>query len=251
MPKRKRLQTHSPKPKKAPWFTAKDVERVSFSHGQNGKPIRLGGHAFSNVYFGRIRFRNGKRKRVAIKVFKEIITDKRAKKYERLINTLREEGVRLPKIGLIKIPTKRMPSGEWVQVSQLFGSFSRGSKIKNHSRLMIDSAKGRKEAVELLTKVANTGYAPVMDFLEPFKDSSKGVIAMDFDSMVLLGRRNPAGRAAMLIKNLELMAIKTKISIAEFRELVRIAKKTAKTPLKEELNRGLNNALLEFNHQNH
>jgi len=158
---------------------ARDVERLSFSMA-GGRPVLIGGHYHGRVFAGRLKFRDGTTKQVAIKVFRVPLNDAEAKRYQRAINALRKAGIALPKMAMVKTPAHG-----WVQVSQLFGSVSGGSKVVNKSNLVIKSRAGRTQAVKQLTRVANAGYPPMIDLIEPFKGPRKGSIPIDIDSVVI------------------------------------------------------------------
>lgn len=160
-------------------FESAKFRRATFSKGKNGGFLKIGGNAFGIVYAGRL-WLGAKPIRVAIKTFYTPLTDAAAQSYQRVISDLRAAGVRLPKMGIIKIPTRVHPEGEWVQVSQLFGS-SKGSKIAAKSQFFISNPAGRREAIAELTKVANAGYMPCSDIVEPFKEASKGIMPLDID----------------------------------------------------------------------
>ena len=68
-----------------------------------------------------------------------------------------------------------------MQVSQLFGSSAKRSKLANHSFGLLQTTSAKINAVVELTKVANAGYQPSHDIYEPFKDASKGVVPFDLD----------------------------------------------------------------------
>jgi len=209
------------------------VERVWFSKDASGKIIRIGGYHYSDVYLGRMAI-DGRKHRVAIKVFKQgqKLSNRKAKEYQRLINTLWKAGVMLPKMGMFKFP-----NGEWVQVSQLFGSTGKGSKIVNKSNLNIRSARGKAEAVEQIVKVANAGYTPIEDLVEPFRVGRKGSIPIDLDSIVNsrmeFGKRSAEVRASFVMEAVETVASSS--SNAEYGRLCRIALKAANPGMRKAL----------------
>jgi len=145
---------------------------------------KLGAGAYGRVCFGRMKFQGGKTQRVAIKVFKEPLSDEKASNYQKVIDDLRNAGVRIPKMAMVKIDTGRFNEPEWVQVSQLFGSISKGSKIATNSPWEHINLAQFEEGVVELTKAFNAGYYPSMEFFEPFRDSSKGGIPIDLDLLV-------------------------------------------------------------------
>ncbi len=209
--------------KRSVWKTARDVAKVSFS-SQHGRKIMIGGRAYGKVYVGRLYFRDGSVKRVAIKRFtRRMRDDKRARSYQRVINDLAKAGVRIPKMGMVKLP-----DGEWVQVSQLFGSSKKGSKIVGHSRFVLGSRENCEEATVELVKIANAGYFIDTDVLEPFK-SKPGVIAIDLDNLVLMGKTTLKRRASTVVLILRVMGTHNKVS---FSHLIELAIRTASPELK-------------------
>lgn len=188
--------------------TRRDLKRLWFNKGNGEKPTRIGGHAVGDVYIGTAVFKDGKRHRVAIKVFKDGMPLKKAMAYQKTISELRKAGVRLPKMAMVKMPTEERPKGEWVQVSELYGSTKKGSKIENKS-LSLEGEKNREEAIRLLTGVANAGFFPSMDIIEPRKDG-KGVYAIDVDMAVEVGKYPSAGQATELMRQIRAMTMSKK-----------------------------------------
>lgn len=131
-----------------------------------------------HVFIGRLRFGKGKPKRVAVKIFKHELTDEMAAQYQQAIRKLSEAGVRLPKMAMYK-----HPEHGWVQVSQLFHSKG-ASKIVEKSWFWIENQAARREAIDQLARVANAGYFPALDLVEPFTDNKKGIIPFDLDYVV-------------------------------------------------------------------
>jgi len=176
------------------WKAPEDVEIVTFSARDDGTAVRLGGNDYGRVFAGRMRFRDGSMSRVAIKTFLSPLSDGEAGDYGRAIEELKSAGVRIPKMGMVKlrtgtkIGTEELAHDEWAQISQLFGSVAKGSKIQGKSQGTLLSPKGRLEAVEELTKVANAGHYPVVDIFEPLADESKGIIPLDIDTLVNMER---------------------------------------------------------------
>ncbi len=207
------------------------IERISYSMFE-GKRRRIGGFSYGDIYVGRVRFRDGAVHRVAIKRFKEKLSGNLAKKYQSTINALMKAGVLLPKMRMVK-----MPNGEWVQVSQLFGSTSRGSKIVNKSNLVIKSKRGRTEAAIELTKVANAGYNPQFDLIEPFRDKRKGIIPIDLDMVVRwseqFGKPSINLRADFLAEAISKIAEYS--STAEFKSIAKASLETASPALRKAL----------------
>lgn len=125
-----------------------------------------------------------------------------------------------------------METGEWVQISQLFGSTQKRSKLVPHSFGRVDSAEGRRQAVTELTKVANTGYAPSYDIYEPFKDQEKGILPFDLDIPSRMKRNSPAIQATRIMN---LIARMCRHHPEEIPGLAKIAIETANFRLKRHL----------------
>jgi len=208
-----------------------DIKRVNFSRTKSSANglVRIGGAAFGKIYIGRIHFNNGSTHRVAIKIFRDKLNNETAARYQQAIQDLRRAGVQLPKMGMHKL-TEGPHKGEWVQISQLFGSTKKGSKIENKTNLIIKTAKAREEAIRESTKIANAGYLPALDTIETFKNQTKGIIPIDID---LIGNSKiPAlTRAGHLIFAIEDMT-KNK---TERRKLLRTAIQMANPEMKKAL----------------
>ncbi len=214
-----------------------DVTRIKFSSGVGGKLVRIGGFDYGSIYIGRMRFEGGKWKRVAIKVFKKPLTDEKVKLYRTCIARLTKAGVRLPKMGLVKMKTKHAPKGEFVQVSQLFGSTGKGSKLTNKIDANFTSKKARLEAVGELTKVANAGYLPEIDLVEEFTRGRKGAIPIDIDTLVtyeiLFGPVKKGGIADSLVSAIE--KIGQTVEAKEYKQFYDTAFKVASPSMKKAL----------------
>ncbi len=164
----------------SPWKISAEVKKATLSKNKSGTLKPIGGGSGGNIFVGRVWF-GRKPVRVAIKVFHSPISDEKAEQHNQAIAKLQAAGVRLPKIGMIKMQT---PFGlEWIQVSQLFGS-TKHSKLVNKSHLEIQGVQNKLEALEELTKVANAGFVPSADIIEPFKRNEKGVIPIDINYMI-------------------------------------------------------------------
>src|SRR3989338_2715902 len=161
-------------------MTASDVKHLTV---YEKKPFDEG--AFGQIYTGRITFKDGSRKRVAVKIFYPHTQpdDKIVREYEQVIRKLVKSGASVPKTGFYK------HEGKWVQVTSLFGSISRGSKLKHwgaartadlrNPALMGDI--GRQAA-----KILNAGYFPSIDAIH-YYDTYPGehkVITFDIDNLV-------------------------------------------------------------------
>jgi len=214
-----------------------DIARIKFSSGTGGKLVRIGGFDYGNVYIGRMRFKGGKWKRVAIKVFKKPLSNERVKLYRVCIARLAKAGVRLPKIAFVKMKTQHALQEEFVQVSQLFGSTKKGSKITNKVNANFKSKKARLEAVTELTKVANAGYSPEIDLIEEFIRGKGSIIPIDLDTIVeynfLFGPAKKDRIASDLVNVIE--KIGKTVEPKEYKQLYDTAFKVALPSIKKAL----------------
>ncbi len=211
------------------WKKPGQVARIVFEPRGN----IIGSGAYGAVFVGRMRFagKNSKWKRVAIKKFEHPLNDKTAAQYQRIICDLRKGGVRLPKMAMVKLP-----NGEWVQVSQLFGSTKKMSKLAKFVEAE-STQHGRMEAAIELTKVANAGYAPYADLLAMLKKHPKGAVPIDIDSICIhqyhFGSASAVSRARYLAQAIEHVA--EQATNAEYKEICDAAIKAASPAMKKEL----------------
>ncbi len=226
-------------PKKPTLKTILDAKKVNFSHA-----ITIGGSNRGNVYIGRLHFKDGKKPRVAIKTFHKGLTTEEARQYQKVINDLIEAGLPIPKMGMTLIPagTKigdyKIPTREWVQVSQLFGSTKKGSKLVWKSHLELAHQEEKEDAAKMFGKVANLGYSPTIDFVEPFRHKT-GVVPIDIDLLVERKSHTPTEKMETLSKTLRRMS-KTKedyriLSIIALRQLSIEKRKLAREKLNERI----------------
>lgn len=224
-------------PKKPALKTILDAKKVNFSH-----PIAIGGSNRGSVYVGRLHFKDGTKPRVAIKTFHKGLTTEDARQYQKVINDLISVGIPLPKMGMALIPagTKigdfKIPTREWVQISQLFGSTKKGSKLVWKSHLELAHQTEKEDAAKMFGKVANLGYSPTIDFIEPFRHKT-GVVPIDIDLLVERKSHSPAEKMETLSKTLRRMS-KTKedyriLSLIALRQLSTAKRKLAREKLNE------------------
>ena len=164
-------------------FTSEDVKKVNFSK-KNGKDILIGRGFVGNVLVGRVIFKNNTVKRVAIKRFNFPFSDTFAVNYKKVITDLQSIKLRsgkplIPKMDLVKIKTKENPDGEWVQITQLFGSTKKGSKFKTNFEGFNFSKETIDEVAEIISKLNQKGYTSG-DLFATFK-KKEGVIVLDLD----------------------------------------------------------------------
>ena len=231
-----------------PWKTLADVKKVSvvstnYRKKAGFEPRQIGGHAWGKVFVGRLKFTDGAAHRVAIKRFHDslpqIESRDYAARYNKCIEDLAVAGVRLPKMSMVLVPKGTFPemkTDEWVLVSQLFGSTVKGSKIQGKSFFFLHSNEAKMEAIEELTKVANAGYLPPSDLIEPFIEKPKSIMPIDLDAVVMNGKVSINERANRIIG---LAAHLAHMHTSEQKVLVEHAMKIASAELKAALNKKL------------
>lgn len=212
---------------------------------KEGKAVALGGNTHGVVYAGRLRTSGGSVRPVAIKRFNKPLTDDDAASYQKAIADLRAGGVRLPKImHMARLPKGTKAGGdvfkdaEWVQVSTLYGSVSGGSALQGKSHATVNTEKGRAEAVTQLAKIASSGYPPMVDVFEPFKDESKGIVLIDIDLVVAVARQfknGPPQLASQLLAAVEEVALPLHSQDPEREKLYQLALEAASPQVRAEL----------------
>ncbi|MEI8364647.1 MAG: hypothetical protein WCF78_04285 [archaeon] len=173
-------------------FTEADVKKITFAKKKK-ELIRVGKGSAVDVYIGRVHFNEGIIKRVAIRRFKEPISNELANKYKKVIEDLKDirlgfdedfpdrnlDAAKLfPKMEILKIKTLENPNGEWVHVTQLFGGTTRGSKFQENNFIRLN-AKNVEEISWICANVIEKGYYPGHLFMS--LKNKKGVIPIDID----------------------------------------------------------------------
>ncbi|MBN2127083.1 MAG: hypothetical protein JW703_01680 [Candidatus Diapherotrites archaeon] len=208
----------------------KSVRRFSFIE----KAKQIGQGRFGEVFLAKLFFSKGAGKKVAVKFFKSgfFLNDSLAKEYNKIIFELMRAGVKIPKMRAVKLKLRskmtkedfqkrvipiddslvpfgynsRLSNGEWVLVSQFFGS-SAGKKLSDKSRLQLPTEESKFEALTELVKVANLGYYPPDDLVESIKTRNGfGAIPFDIDVLVRNGKKNPPELSEKMIDNLILIS---------------------------------------------
>ncbi|MDH5492729.1 MAG: hypothetical protein OEY14_12320 [Myxococcales bacterium] len=160
----------------------------------DGEPIPLARGGLASVYIGRLAFEDGSRSRVAIKRFRRPPSDREAAATQRCIEALVAAGVRLPKTVM-----HQLDCGEWVQVSQLFGSWRRGSKLAQEGRFFLTLEREvRAQAIAELARVVNAAHRPALDLFVTIEQDRVETLPLDFD---LIGAEpEPAKRSFELLR---------------------------------------------------
>jgi len=120
-------------------FPSSFISELKVSKDKTGNPVKLGEGIYGEIFLGQVKFKNGSKKRVAIKrftpIFEELkMTDHDARKYQQFIDILRKielehdvafpnrqigKAKMIPKMAMVKIQEKGKEP-EWVVVSQAF-----------------------------------------------------------------------------------------------------------------------------------
>lgn len=154
----------------------RDEVSLRVSVQPDGSPCKIAQGGIAAVYAGRLAFPGGGTRRVAVKRFAYPVDDDAATKMARAIEALLESGVRLPPMFLYRL------DGVWVQVSPLFGSLRRGSKLHQPGRFYRQAASDEiRFATDQLTRVANAGYRPSLDLFVLFRDGTGRLLPIDLD----------------------------------------------------------------------
>ncbi len=172
-------------------FSSSDIKRINFSKDKIGNNILLGKGSIGQIYIGRVIFKDNSVKRVAIKRFNNPINDALAGDYKKVISDLREIKLSsgkplIPKMDVVKIPTKEHPEGEWMLISPLFGGTIKGSKF--YPNKISYSHQNIREVGEIIAKLYNKGYSAI-DLFAGFKEK-EGVIPLDIDILARKTRQD-------------------------------------------------------------
>jgi len=151
------------------WLRPNDVERLKVSRPEIGRGT------YGYVYPGRLKFKGGEWKRVAVKVFDKPLSQDNVKAYREMVQRLAKADVRMPKVGYM------MHEGEYVQVMPFFGS---SSKIKI-SPFPYPDLQTALEVAEQAARIVGAGFRFHQDSLH-FIRTKTGVTVpyvIDFDRL--------------------------------------------------------------------
>lgn len=192
------------------------IARLSVSEGP---PLARGGLA--DVRIGRAHFVGGGSRRVAVKRFRYPMSDAQADATRRCIDDLRAAGVALPTMALW-----RLPDGAWAQLTPLFGSRRRGSKLSQPSQFYRAlSSEVIESVVDQLTRVANAGYHASIDIFVVLDGGQGGVVPIDLDLI------QPLPDAAAAARQLLKVLVQVGRSAAERDRLLDVARASAERGL--------------------
>lgn len=133
------------------WKEAKEVERLTVTR------TKLGEGGYGAVYLGRVKFKDSKWKRVAVKIFRSSLSDHDAQFYDCAINDLATARVPMLKCGIVK------HEGKWVIVHELYGATGKGSKLVAPFATDLKHSETRERLLDVVAKIANSGYPPHPD----------------------------------------------------------------------------------------
>lgn len=206
-----------------------DTPPVWCTRDAEGRRKLLARGGLGSVYVGRIRLARGGTRRVAVKCLPALPGSDEARRQRERIDALRRAGVRLPRMFVA-----RLSDGSWAQVSPLFGSLERGSKLHQPGQFYRRLDAGQKRfAIEQLTRIANAGYTPSIDLFLLFTDESKGILPLDLD---LIEREpRPIERARALARAI----VQTGSDSRERDELLEVARDEATEPTRAAIEEAL------------
>jgi len=158
------------------------VRRLHVCRTSSGEPRELARGGLARIHVGRLHFEGGGRRRVTLKRFRYALSDDDAAQLHECIQSLVAAGVRLPRMGLV-----RLEDGAWVQVAPLFGSLRQGSKLHQPAQFFKRLPADEKAfVIDQLARVAGAGYQPAVDLFVVFRDAAKGALPIDLDLIVPL-----------------------------------------------------------------
>lgn len=184
-------------------FPSSFISELRISKDKSGKPIKIGEGYYGEILLGSVFFKDGSKKRVAIKrftpIFEELkMTDHDARKYQYFIDTLRQielehdsvfpnrqigKAKMIPKMAMVKIQETGKNS-EWVIVSQAFVKGGK-SKFTENNDVTIDKFNTSEYTWNIL-KLGEKGFIKesslgfLADLFTQHKDGSLIPLDMDF-----------------------------------------------------------------------
>ncbi len=206
-------------------FNSSFISELKFSKDAKGKPLKIG-EGLHEQFLGTIIFKDGSKKRVAIKRFNELLKldDFSAKKYQHVIDVLRQielehdvvfpnrqigKAKMIPKMAMVKIQEKGKDP-EWVLVSQAFVKNGK-SKLKPNNDVIINKLNISEYTWGLL-KLGESGFMKesslglVADLFAHHKSGSLIPIDMDFAQLIDFKKRDRNTRANDILRALSQQA---------------------------------------------
>lgn len=206
-------------------FPSSFISELKISKDKTGKPTKLGGGIYGEIYLGQVKFKDGSKKRVAIKrftpIFEELkMTDSDARKYQYFIDTLRKielehdaafpnrqigKAKMIPKMAMVKIQEKDK-SPEWVIVSQAFVKGGK-SKFTENNVVTIDKFNNSEYTWNIL-KLGEQGFIKesslgfLADLFTQHRDGSLIPMDLDFARTLDFKRRDRDTRAKDILNAL-------------------------------------------------
>ena len=207
----------------------------------NGKKFILGEGKIGKVYLGDVRFQDGSKKRVAIKVLKfskeygytEII-----RRYKEIISELKN--LKIPK-GLLgndkvipvlpKCELIKLENGDFVFVSQAFTNEKKGKQetkfVRKSEIPVFQDLNYNKQILYTGAIVTSKGYVMTNDVFMRFK-GRKDFILLDLDGLATNQKYKPEHRARAYINNILYNVLDNIKSPESKKELLEFTKKFIK-----------------------
>jgi hypothetical protein len=199
-------------------FPSSFISEIKISKDKTGRPITLGEGAYGRIFLGQVKFKNGSKKRVAIKRFTPILeelkmTDHDARKYQQFIDILRQielehddtfpnrqigKAKMIPKTAMVKIQ-ENGKDPEWIVVSQAFVKDGK-SKFNPNNEVTYDSFNISEYTWSIL-KLGDAGFITptsinlLSDLFTQHRDGSLLPMDLDFARTIDFKKRDRLTRA--------------------------------------------------------
>ncbi|MAG22042.1 MAG: hypothetical protein CL943_01905 [Candidatus Diapherotrites archaeon] len=172
------------------WMHGKDVKalRIKTATGYQSRYSLSQSHPsfargeYGRIFRGLVTFANGKRQKVAIKMFDEPLSNKEAAAYERAIQKIAEADIPTLKTAMVNW------NGKWVKVSPLLENragikLARVKTDYGHAR-QLSAPRTQRRVGQILGKMINAGFAGYIDAIDYLRQREAGIVAIDLDVLV-------------------------------------------------------------------
>ena len=203
------------------------ILRLSYTRTSRADPSpkRLARGGLGSIFLGRLHLPGGSRRRIAIKRFNYPVDEALAQQTNDCIAALRRAGVLMPPMLIC-----RDSDGRWVQISPLFGSTVKGSKLGQPNLFYRQLNSPEKDfCIDQLVRVVNAGFMPSIDLFVVFKPPRRGLIPIDLDLIA------PEPNTRLAAEKLVKILIRVGESAPERDRLLAVARGASTTAVTTEL----------------
>lgn len=211
------------------------IRSLKLRRGVNGKRILLGEGSFGKVYLGDIKFQDGSKQRVAIKIYKNKIPKTTDRQIREQYNRYQQETLRKYKNVISDLSSVRIPEGlfgnksqplipkcavflidgQIVFVSQAFTKQVNKKQVSKFAKRTeiseIYNTNKFKEIVYSSMVLISKGYNPEIDIFMKYKDRNTFMI-LDFDGFVQNPKLKEPGQKVAFNNVLSEVFLRTKPS---------------------------------------